>query len=95
MHHRSQDTTEDENEVITACRQVEAELFVPWHFRPAIISMTAEELGPIVLYEFASGLEEIFGVYLASFWIQFVYMHRVSWWNLPHPELTRRTLAEV
>ncbi|OQU93765.1 Fungal Zn2-Cys6 binuclear cluster domain-containing protein [Cladophialophora immunda] len=95
MHHRSRSTTEDEYEVITACKQVETELFELWHFRPPIVSMTAEELRQIVPYDLASGLEQVFSVFLASFWILFVYMHRVSWWNLPHSELTRRALAEV
>lgn len=95
MHHRSRSTTEDEYEVITACKQVETELFELWHFRPVVITMTAEELAQIVPSDLASQLEEVFSIYLASFWILFVYMHRVSWWNLPHSELTRRTLAEV
>lgn len=34
-------------------------------------------------------------MYLASFWILFVYLHRVSWWNLPHSPLTKRSLGEV
>lgn len=94
-HHRNRHTTEDEYEVITACKQVEAELFDLWTFRPAIISTTAQQLRQIVPADLAASLEQVFSIYLASFWILFVYMHRVSWWDLPHSELARWTLAKV
>jgi hypothetical protein len=94
-HHRNRSTTEDEYEVITACKQAETELFELWHFRPAIISMTAQQLGQVVPSDLATKLEEVFSIYLANFWILFVYLHRVSWWNLPQSELARRTLAET
>ncbi|OAQ63669.1 C6 finger domain-containing protein [Pochonia chlamydosporia 170] len=94
-HHRKRLTSDDEYEVITACKQLELELFELWDYRPAIISIAAEQLKAIVSPDVATRLEEVFSVYLASFWILFVYLHRVSWWNFPHSTLTTRALGEV
>ncbi|KAH8880513.1 hypothetical protein GQ53DRAFT_703898, partial [Thozetella sp. PMI_491] len=94
-HHRKRSTSDDEYEVITACKQLESELFELWDYRPAIISVAAEQLMAVVSPDIATRLEEIFSVYLASFWILFVYLHRVSWWNFPHSTLTKRALVEV
>ena len=94
-HHRRRLTSDDEYEVITSCKQLESELFELWDYRPAIISVHAEQLAAIVSPDVATRLEEILSVYLASYWILFVYLHRVSWWNLPHSALTSRALDEV
>ncbi len=94
-HHRKRFTSDDEFEVITACKQLEAKLLELWEYRPAVISVAAEQLMTVVSPDVATRLEEVFSVYLASFWILFVYLHRVSWWNFPHSALTRRALAEV
>ncbi|KFY47087.1 hypothetical protein V494_00176 [Pseudogymnoascus sp. VKM F-4513 (FW-928)] len=94
-HHRKRFTSDDEYEVITACKQLESELFELWDCRPAIISTTADQLATVVSPDIATRLEEVFSVYLASFWILFVYLHRVSWWNLPHSLLTKRAMGEV
>lgn len=94
-HHRKRFTSDDEYEVITACKGLESALFELWEYRPAVISLDAKQLGAIVAPDIAKRLEEIFSVYLASFWILFVYLHRVSWWNLPHSALATRALAEV
>jgi hypothetical protein len=94
-HHRKRFTSDDEYEVIIACKQLESELFELWDYRPAVISTTADQLAAVVSLDIATRLEEVFSVYLASFWILFVYLHRVSWWNLPHSPLTKRALGEV
>lgn len=94
-HHRKRFTSDDEYEVITACKGLESALFELWDYRPAVISVGAEQLRAIVSLDMAKRLEEIFSVYLASFWILFVYLHRVSWWNLPHSALAIRALDEV
>ncbi|KAF2865690.1 hypothetical protein BDV95DRAFT_449334, partial [Massariosphaeria phaeospora] len=75
-HHRSRFTSEDEFEVVVACKQLESELFELWDVRPAIISLTTEQLTQVLSPDLAVRLEEIFSVYLASFWVLFVYLHR-------------------
>ncbi|KPI40709.1 uncharacterized protein AB675_10823 [Cyphellophora attinorum] len=94
-HHRNRFTSDDEYEVINACKQLELELHDLWSFRPAVVSLPAAQLKQVVSEDLAIRLEEIFSVYKASFWILFVYLHRVSWWNLPHSDLTRQALSEV
>lgn len=99
MYHRRRSSSDDEYEIITACKQLESELSEHWNFRPSVISLTAEQLTQVVSPDLATRLEEIFSVYLASFWALFVYLHRVSWWNLPHPlphsDLMRGALTEM
>jgi len=94
-HHRNRFTSEDEFEVVVACKQLESELFELWNVRPAIISLTTEQLTQVLSPDLAIRLEEIFSVYLASFWVLFVYLHRISWWHLPHSTLAQRALCEV
>lgn len=94
-HHCSRSTTEDEYQVILACKQIETELFELWHSRPTVISVKAEQLMQVVSSDVATRLEEIFNVYLASFWILFVYLHRVSWWNFPLSSTASRALGET
>lgn len=94
-HHRRRFTSDDEYEVITACKQLERGLIELWDYRPAVISLSAAQLAPAVSPDMAVRLEEIFSVYLASFWILFVYLHRVAWWNLPLSALAMRALDET
>ncbi|KAF2688267.1 hypothetical protein K458DRAFT_293074 [Lentithecium fluviatile CBS 122367] len=94
-HHRSRFTSEDEFEVVIACKQLESELFELWDVRPAVISLTKEQLTQVLSHGVAVQLEDIFSVYLASFWVLFVYLHRISWWHLPHSALAKRALNEV
>jgi hypothetical protein len=94
-HHRKRFTVKDEYEVITACKQLEMELFRLWRQRPMIITLMASQLAQIVCADVAVRLEEIFSIYLASFWILFVYLHRVSWWALPHSETAQGALEEA
>jgi hypothetical protein len=78
-HHRSRFTSEDEFEVVVACKQLEEDLFELWDVRPAVISLMTQQLTQILSPDLAIRLEEIFSVYLASFWVLFVYLHRISW----------------
>lgn len=94
-HHRRRSTSDDEYEVIVACKQLEAELWELWESRPAVLSLTAEQLTRAVSADIATRVEEVQSVYMASFWILFVYLHRVSWWNWPHSRTTTRALAEA
>ncbi|KJR87555.1 uncharacterized protein SPSK_01475 [Sporothrix schenckii 1099-18] len=94
-HHRRRFTSDDEYEVILAGKQLESELFALWDDRPDVMSLTSQQLRAVVAADVAKRLEAIFSVYLASFWILFVHLHRISWWHLPHSALARRALDEV
>ncbi|KAJ5952167.1 uncharacterized protein N7479_010580 [Penicillium vulpinum] len=94
-HHRRRFTSDDEYEVITACKEIEIELFELWDSRPAAITMPTDQLMAVISPDIAIQLEEIFSTYVASFWILFVYLHRITWWHLPHSPLAKRALLEV
>jgi hypothetical protein len=94
-HHRSRFTVKDEYEVVVACKQLELELMHLWRQRPQIIRLSAIQLREIVCADVAARLEAIFSLYMASFWILFVYLHRVVWWHLPHSETTESALEET
>jgi hypothetical protein len=94
-HHRSRFTVKDEYEVVIACKQLELELLHLWRQRPQIIRLSASPLREIVCADVAARLEAIFSLYMASFWILFVYLHRVVWWHLPHSETTESALEET
>lgn len=94
-HHRSRFTVKDEYEVVIACKQLELSLLHLWRQRPQIIRMSSSQLCEIVCSDVAARLEAIFSLYMASFWVLFVYLHRVVWWHLPHSETTERALEET
>ncbi|KAJ4236957.1 hypothetical protein NW759_000080 [Fusarium solani] len=94
-HHRSRFTPDDELEVALVGKQFQAELWDLWAQRPSAISLTADDLARTVAPDMATRLEEIFSVYLASFWILFVYLHRVSWWHLAHTSTVEGALNET
>ncbi|CAM6003559.1 unnamed protein product [Sphagnum balticum] len=94
-HHRSRFTVKDEYEVVVACKQLELELLHLWRQRPQIIRLSASQLREIVCSDVAARLEAIFSLYMASFWVLFVYLHRVVWWHLPHSEMTKSALQET
>jgi hypothetical protein len=66
-----------------------------WRQRPQIIRLTVTQLREIVCADIAARLEAIFSLYMASFWILFVYLHRVVWRHLPHSETTDLALPET
>jgi hypothetical protein len=94
-HHRSRFTSDDEFVVITACKRLETQLLELWDVRPAVISLNHDQLTHAVSLDLAIRLQEVFAVYLASYWVLFVHLHRVSWWSLPHSALTKKALEEV
>lgn len=94
-HHRGRDTPDDEYAVIVASKELEKDLWEVWRQRPTIISLTREELAQSLSMDLAIRLEELFSIHLASFWILFVYLHRVTWWHLPHSPTATAALTNV
>lgn len=94
-HHRTRFTPDDEYEVVTNYKHLERELWQLWRRRPTTMSLTTEELSRSLPADVAFRLTEIFCVHLASFWILFVYLHRVTWWALPHSLAVRDALDET
>jgi hypothetical protein len=84
-HHRSRFTAQDEYEVITACKQLEEDLLKLWSSRPAVVSLTAEQLSHVISADVATRLHEVFSVYL----------DRISWWHLPHSTNAKLALVKV
>lgn len=82
-------------EVIISSQHLEQELWDLWRRRPTIMSLTAEELSRSLAPDVAMRLQEIFCVHLASFWILFVYLHRVIWVTLPHSPMVQIALEET
>jgi Fungal specific transcription factor domain/Fungal Zn(2)-Cys(6) binuclear cluster domain len=94
-HHRSRFTVKDEYEVVMACKQLELSLLHLWRQRPQIIRLSSAQLREIVCADVAARLEAIFSLYMASFWVLFIYLHRVVWWHLPHSETAEHALQET
>jgi hypothetical protein len=94
-HHRTRETVDDEYEVTTICRRFEEDLEELWRQRPGILNMTADQMSNFVCKSVASRLEQLFCVYIASFWTHFIYIHRVAYWSLKHSELTIKAIQET
>lgn len=94
-HHRTRNTVEDEYEVVTACKEFEAELQNLWRQRPRILNLTSEQLAKFVHRDIAKRLGELFSVYMVGFWTHFIYIHRVAWWSLPHSTLVSKAIDET
>ncbi|KAM5355289.1 hypothetical protein ACJ41O_001935 [Fusarium nematophilum] len=94
-HHRSRFTPDDELEVALVGKQFSTELWDLWAQRPSAISLTAADLSRTMAPDMATRLEEVFSVYLASYWILFVYLHRVCWWHLAHTPTVRGAMDET
>ncbi|TAQ90327.1 hypothetical protein B7494_g1345 [Chlorociboria aeruginascens] len=94
-HHRSRFTVNDEYKVVLAYKQLEMELVHLWRQRPQIIRLSHAQLLDMVCADVAVRLDAIFSLYMASFWILFVYLHRVVWWHLPYSGQTRFSLEET
>lgn len=94
-HHRSRGTPDDEYTVILASKQLEKDLWEIWRQRPTIMSLTRNELVQSLPLDLAIRLEELFNLHFASFWILFVYLHRVTWWYLPHSPAVTAALNNV
>ncbi|CAI0644572.1 unnamed protein product [Colletotrichum noveboracense] len=94
-HHRIRETPEDEYEVITACRGYEEELQELWKHRPGILNLSAHQLKHFVSESIAKRLEQLFSVYIATFWAHFLYIHRVAFWSLKHTAIARNAVKET
>ncbi|KAI8940566.1 hypothetical protein NX059_004243 [Plenodomus lindquistii] len=94
-HHRKRFTPDTEIDVALTGKRLQNKLWDLWAQRPAAISLTSEELSNSVAPDVATRFQEISNVYLASFWIFFVYLHRVCWWHLPHTRIVSSALEET
>ncbi|KAL7924542.1 hypothetical protein ACQKWADRAFT_319580 [Trichoderma austrokoningii] len=94
-HHRSRGTPEDEMEVMKACMGFEEELQELWRRRPNILDLDASQLRLFVSENIARRLEQLFSVYIATFWAHFIYIHRVAYWTLQHTAIARKALKET
>lgn len=94
-HHRSRETPEDEYEVMTACMGFEDDLQELWRKRPGILNLTADQLKQFVSESIARRLEQLFSVYIATFWTHFVYIHRVAYWSMKHTPISLKALEET
>ncbi|TPX18560.1 uncharacterized protein E0L32_002417 [Thyridium curvatum] len=92
-HHRSRFTPDDELEVAVLGKQYQSELLDLWAQRPSAISLTAVDISKTLAKDVAVRLEEVFSVYLASYWVLFLYLHRVCWWHL-EPTATVQMAAD-
>jgi hypothetical protein len=94
-HHRERFTPDAEMQVALDGKQIHRELWDLWAQCPSIISLSTAELSVSVTPDVATRAQEISNVYLASFWILFVYLHRICWWHLPHTELVTGALEKT
>lgn len=94
-HHRQRGTPEDEFEIMKACMSFEEELQDLWKRRPGILNLNAEQLKQFVSEDLAQRLEQLFSVYIATFWGHFIYIHRVAFWNLDHTPIVKKALQET
>ncbi|KIW46834.1 uncharacterized protein PV06_02466 [Exophiala oligosperma] len=94
-HHRPRGTPDDEFAVIVASKQLEEQLWEIWDQRPAMISLSKDQLCSMLPTDLALRLHEVYSVHLACYWVLFVYLHRVVWWNLPHSATTTSALNRV
>lgn len=94
-HHRSRGTPEDEREVMNACMGFEEDLQALWKKRPGVLSLSAEQLGYFVSSDIASRLEQLFSIYMATFWNHFIYIHRVAFWTLKHTPIVKKAIYEA
>ncbi|KAM0463282.1 hypothetical protein ACHAPV_003411 [Trichoderma viride] len=94
-HHRSRGTPEDEMEVMKACMGFEEELEELWRRRPSILDLDASQLRLFVSENIARRLEQLFSVYIATFWAHFIYIHRVAYWTLQHTAIACKALKET
>lgn len=94
-HHRTRGTPEDELEVMTACMGFEEELEELWRRRPSILDLDASQLRLFVSENIARRLEQLFSVYIATFWAHFIYIHRVAYWTLQHTPIALKALTQT
>jgi hypothetical protein len=94
-HHQKRFTPDAEMKVALEGKQIHCKLWDLWAQCPSIISLTTTELSMSVAPDVAARIQEISSIYLASFWILFVYLHRICWWHLPHTEVVIGALEKT
>ncbi|KAF4950061.1 hypothetical protein FGADI_8507 [Fusarium gaditjirri] len=85
-HHCKRFTPDAEMKVALEGKQIHSKLWDLWAQCPSVISLSTAELSMSVAPDVATRIQGVSSIYLASFWILFVYLHRVCWWHLPHTE---------
>ncbi|EXL68033.1 hypothetical protein FOPG_15879 [Fusarium oxysporum f. sp. conglutinans race 2 54008] len=76
-------------------KRIDSKLWDLWAQCPSVISLSTAELSMSVAPDVATRVQEVSSVYLASFWILFVYLHRVCWWHVPHTEAVKDALEKT
>ncbi|KAL6918747.1 hypothetical protein FSST1_002773 [Fusarium sambucinum] len=94
-HHCKRFTPDAEMKVALEGKRLESKLWDLWAQCPSVISLSTVELSMSVAPDVATRVQEVSSVYLASFWILFVYLHRVCWWHLPHTDAVKDALAKT
>ncbi|KAF4986362.1 hypothetical protein FGRMN_10889 [Fusarium graminum] len=94
-HHCKRFTPDTEMKVAHEGKQIDGKLWDLWAQCPSLLSLSTAELSMSVAPDMATRLQEVSSVYLASFWILFVYLHRVCWWHLPHTETVTDALGKT
>lgn len=94
-HHCKRFTPDAEMKVAMEGKQIESKLWDLWAQCPSVICLSTAELSMSVTPDLATRVQEVSSVYLASFWILLVYLHRVCWWHLPHTEAVKDALRRT
>lgn len=94
-HHQERFTPDAEMKVALEGKQIHRKLWDLWAQCPSIISLSTPELSMSVAPDVATRAQEISNIYLASFWILVVYLHRICWWHLPHTEAVTGALEKT
>ncbi|RGP64488.1 c6 finger domain-containing [Fusarium longipes] len=94
-HHCSRFTPDSEMKVSLEGKRIHNKLLDLWAQCPSVISLSVADLSMSVAPDVAMRVHEVSNVYLASFWILFVYVHRVCWWHLPHTKAVTGALEKT
>ncbi|KAF5537608.1 C6 finger domain-containing protein [Fusarium mexicanum] len=94
-HHCNRFTPDAEIKISLEGKRIHSRLWDLWAQCPSVISLSTAELSMSVAPDVAMRVQEVSNVYLASFWILFVYLHRICWWHLPHTEAVTGALEKT
>jgi hypothetical protein len=94
-HHCNRFTPDAEMRVSLEGKRIHSKLWDLWAQCPSVISLSTAELSMSVAPDVAMRVREVSNIYLASFWILFVYLHRICWWHLPHTEAVTGALEKT
>ncbi|KAF5983332.1 monophenol monooxygenase [Fusarium bulbicola] len=94
-HHCNRFTPDAEMRVSLEGKRIHSKLWGLWAQCPSVISLSTAELSMSVAPDVAMRVREVSNIYLASFWILFVCLHRICWWHLPHTEAVTGALEKT